>query len=118
MGKKKENDASGFSDIEAIIGFNPVGDAATKAVLDEALKEVREEREVEAKGRVKEHIHKLIDLARQFNARKKEFQKEEKKFNKTAGKLMKQLRKMSSGEDPSDDDDEDSAEEGGNSDES
>ncbi len=110
-GKGKKDTGDALADL---LGFNPVTDAATKGVLDEALKEVREERELAAKGKMKGHLLQLIEIARERAALDKEYEKGKKKFAKMTGKLMNQLQRAANGEAAVDDDD-DAADDGGKS---
>ena len=75
-------------------------------ILNEALREVSEEKAEERKGKAKDLIRKAIDLQDQMNAARKEFEGKSKKWDKELGKVMNRLENMAQGKplDAGDDD--------------
>lgn len=76
-----------------MLGFDPTkSEKIDSSVLEEALKEVREEQTEVAKKRAKELFVKAMEISKNMAKARKDFEKEEKKFNQSLGKLLNQLK--------------------------
>ena len=67
-------------------------------VLQEALKEVNEERAEKRKDSAKALIREALDLQEQMNAAERRFTSEKKKWDKKLGKLINRLNAMAKGQ--------------------
>lgn len=81
-----------------LLGFDPAKNVSPgNEVLQEALKEINEERAKASKVAAKELLLKAIDVRTQWAGKKREFEALDKKFEKELGKLMNKLDALSKG---------------------
>jgi hypothetical protein len=70
------------------LGFNPMSRQPSQEVFEEALKEVKKERDEQLLEQAKGLFKQAMALAEEFEKKRRAFQGEEQKFNKALGKLM------------------------------
>lgn len=94
--------------LQELLGFDPTKRGTLSANLfSEVVKEIADERHKEAKARAKEHLVKAIQLREQMAKARKDFDAQDKKFEKELGRVLSQIQGILSGNDsPSPDDEE------------
>lgn len=88
-----------------LLGFDPLKETITKDVLQEAMKELQEEKTKNAKVKSKELLSKAVELHDQMTRAKREFDGKQKKFEKELGKLVRRISAYANGQEPPQDND-------------
>lgn len=87
--------------LKEMLGFDPAAySAPPNGVFAEALKELQEQRIKVAKEKAKEQLSKAIELREKMAVAKREYQNQEKKFEKELVKLLNRLEAMAKGDPP------------------
>lgn len=93
--------ASSGTKLQELLGFDPAKKGTLTADLfSEVVKEIADERHKEAKARAKEHLVKAIQLREQMAKARKDFDAQDKKFEKELGKALNQIDGILSGKSP------------------
>lgn len=93
--------ASSGTKLQELLGFDPTKKGTLTADLfSEVVKEIADERHKEAKARAKEHLVKAIQLREQMAKARKDFDAQDKKFEKELGKALNQIQGILSGKNP------------------
>lgn len=83
-----------------LLKFDPAKKTVGTNVFADALAEVHKKRDEANKTRAIELLEKAIDLRTKFAEVTKQFQGQEKKFNKELGKLLNSIEAMAKGNPP------------------
>jgi hypothetical protein len=101
----------------ALLEFDPAKPTLTGDVVNDALKEIREEAALKSKDRAKEGLRKAMDIRTKMETCKRNFDKEYRKFDKELGTAIKGLVAAVNGQQPGQvpvDDKDDAGKEAGN----
>jgi hypothetical protein len=96
----KDNKPGTAERMDGMLGFDASKNNPGKTVFDEALKAVTKKRDEANKTKAVELIEKAIGLREKIDAAKKQFEGQEKKFNKELGKLLSSIEAMAKGTTP------------------
>jgi len=102
MSDKPDN----FDKLNDLLGFDASKRTPLGSVLQDALTEVNEERQEQAKAQAKEIVLEAIGVAEEAKKAEQNFLSAKKKFNKTLGKLMGRLQGKPQQQDEKDEEDE------------
>lgn len=91
---------SEFERLREVLGFDPGSKSPGADVFNEVLQEVKKERAEQQKARAKEIVLEAIKIQEEQKKLKNQFEAQNKKFEKTLGKLLNRLEAMARGNEP------------------
>lgn len=94
-----------------ILGFDPRSQNLDNSIMEEALKEIREERVTALKGRAKSLLQEAMKLVEEKKKADNVYNEQSRKFDKNLGKLMGRINAMANGKEPPKEEDEASSKE-------
>lgn len=87
--------------LEGLLGFDPTKrETLTQELFKEVVQEISKERTDKAKAQAKEHLTKAIQLREGMVKARRDFDREDKKFEKELGKVMNQIQGVLTGQEP------------------
>jgi hypothetical protein len=89
---------AGVQRLEDLLGHNPSKELTGGDILQEAMKEIKEERAKEAKVKAKDMLSKAIELHRSITKADQEWRSKIAKFNKELGKVLNKLESFGQGQ--------------------
>jgi len=80
--------SNGTERLEGLLGFDPVKKEPINALLDEVLKEIKDERRAETKVEAKKAILEAMEYSRQLAEKRKQFNNDADKIQKLINKIL------------------------------
>jgi len=82
----------------SVLGFDPAKSGGDGSIIQEALKEIKDEEAKAKKAKAKEQLLKAAELRKKMVEAKKQFDGQMKKFDKELGKVLNQIEATARGQ--------------------